>query len=216
MAAGSVRKFTFDTVFDSSGRILRDADGPCASYTVEEVEAAKQAAFAEGERSAVAVTQEQIAQALNAIAAAASEMLARLSAESASLKQDAAALGVVAAKAAAGRALTCFGEEEVDSFFAEAADLLRAAPRVIIRVAPDAAQAAEARLTEAARQAGLEGQLIVSADENAGPGDIAIEWPDGAVERSTQHALQRIEEAAQRWLSAHEAETDDQLELFAA
>lgn len=216
MAANSVRKFTFDTVFDASGRILRDAEGPRASYTVDEVETAKQEAYAAGERSTTARAQEQIAQALNAIAAAANEMLTRMSAESASLKQDAAALGLAAAKAAAGRALSCFGEAEIAGFFEEAADLLRTAPRINIRVAPEAAEAAAVSLVEAASQAGLDGQLVIVADENASPGDIAIDWPEGAVERSTQHALQRIEEAAQRWLSAHEAASDDQLELFAA
>lgn len=214
MSVVEVRKFTFETVFDERGRVIRGPGRDQEYYDADEVDAARQAAFAEGERSAVAKAEEAAAQAAQQIAAAAAELAARLGEMSAALKRDAAAMGLAAARAACSEALARYPDEEPASFFEECAELLRDRPRVIVRLAPGAAEGARARIEAAAARAGCAEGLAIEIDESAQPGACVIEWPDGAVERSAEIALARVEEAARRWLADEGAETGAQLDLF--
>lgn len=214
MSVTEMRRFTFDTVFDASGRVLRDGDGVKQYFEPEEVEAERQAAFAAGEQSAVAQAEAAAAAALGQIAEHARLISERLGEESARLKRDAVALGLAAARSAAEVALTRYGEEALEGFFLEVADYLRDNPRLVVRVAPDARDAIEARLAPIAQRLGQADVLMVEADAGAAPGDCAVVWPDGAVERSAAAAFDAMEHAARRWLADEGAEPEGQLDLF--
>ena len=54
MTGSAPRPFAFDTVFDDAGSIAYQPPVRRKHYSAEEVEAARVAGFAEGERSAVA------------------------------------------------------------------------------------------------------------------------------------------------------------------
>lgn len=209
-----IRKFVFDTEFDAQGRVLRQGGVGKLAFTPEELEAAKRAARAEGERAATAQAERAAAEALARIAAALAAILARLDQESARLKCEAVDLGLAAARALAREALAAKPEAAAAALIAEMADELRAAPRIVIRLAGAAADAVRPRLQAVAAEAGLTGSLVL--ETAAGPaGDCTIEWGEGAVARATEAGLARLDEIARRWL-AHECAQGGQLELFAA
>ncbi len=214
MSTSEMRPFTFDTVFDASGRVLRDGDGARLYFEPEEVEAERQAAFAAGEASAVAQAEAAAAAALGHIAEHARQISERLGAESAQLKRDAAALGLAAARAAAETALAQFPQDAVEGFFREVAEFLRDQPRLVVRVGPDAGEAVEARLSPLAAQFGCGEALRVETDPAAAPGDCVIVWPEGSVARNTTDAFTAIEQAAKRWLAEAGADPGEQLTLF--
>lgn len=206
-----VRKFTFDTVFDTEGAVLHAPVRPKRSYTPDEVEAERTRAFAEGEASAASRAHEAAAASLAAIADTAQALISTLNAEALRLREDAVQLGMVAARTAAGYALAQYEDEEIVGFFRECAEDLRSEPRIEVAVGAVETERVRQRLTEAAQAAQLDAALIVNDD---GPETgCAITWSAGGVTRSSEDALARIEDAAQRWLSG-EAERAEQMDLF--
>ena len=208
MGAG-IRKFTFDTVFAADGREMRAGSAERFSYRPEEVEQAKKEAYAAGEASAVAKAERAATAALEAIAASLRQVHDRLDGESSQLRRDAAALGLAGARAAAETALSRFPVEVVEALFAECVESLRAAPQIRVYAPQAAHETVAARLAERCAAAGLEGALSVEAGE----GPARIEWGAGAAELDPDAALDKAREAAERWLAARDAETN-QMNLF--
>ena len=99
---GVAQKFTFDTVFEDSGRVIAPVR-PKKIFTAEEVEAIRQECFAEGERSAVAIAQQAQAMALQQIAITAQGELRSLEAMEADMIR--LALGRSRGRAEAARSL---------------------------------------------------------------------------------------------------------------
>ncbi len=60
---GALQRFTFDTVFEDSGRVIAPIR-PKKHFTAEEVQAIRAECFAQGERSAVAIAEQAQAFAL--------------------------------------------------------------------------------------------------------------------------------------------------------
>ncbi|MGD2132882.1 MAG: hypothetical protein PVI23_08820 [Maricaulaceae bacterium] len=209
MAAAGIRKFTFDRVFTPDGREMRAGTSERFSYSPEEVEEIKKEAFAAGEQSAVAEAERAAAQALEAIAAAVTEIRGRLDAESSALRRDAVALSLAAARAAAEKALAAYPLEVLKGMFAECADSLRGAPHIRAFAPEHIREAAAQRLAERAAAAGLDGVISVEA----GDGPARLEWGAGAAGVDPKAALEQAERAAERWLAAQDGE-DAQLSLF--
>jgi flagellar assembly protein FliH len=209
MARQGVRKFTYDTVFTADGRAVRAPEEQRHSFSSEELKEARAQSFAEGERSAVAEAEKAAAGALEAVLGQIGALKAELDGVCLALKRDAVELGLAGARAAAGVALARFPEETLASLLAECAESLRGAPIVVAHAPQSAIEVVRARLTEAARQAGLESAL----DVREGEGGARLEWSAGAAAIDPEHALARAREAAERWLAATEQGVD-QFELF--
>src|ERR1700761_6933864 len=99
MSQSQPRPFTFDTVFDG-GRVIAPIK-PKKAFTPEEVEAARAAGFAEGERSAVARAD---------VAAAARAALGYLTELAHGHRTDSARLALACARNIADAALDRFPE----------------------------------------------------------------------------------------------------------
>ena len=187
-----MRRYAFDTVFDSDGAVVREGVRT-RSFTTEEVEQERASAYEAGRQDEVARAEAQIARALSDIAASTAALTATLAADRRAMLTDAAHLALAAARKAAGAALDGFGDARVAAALDEAFDTFIGAPRVVIRVSPGL-QGVRERLEEAAREHGFDGALVVRADPAVRAGDVTIDWGEGSIAHNSEEALRRIED----------------------
>ena len=186
-----VRKFAFDTEFSREGAVVREAPKRQERFSRAETEALETAAYQRGAQDASAKEAQALAQSSAAAAAAVSAVLDNLERECASLREDAAAVALAAARKIAGAALDAFGIERIMASIDAAMDALRHHPRVVITVAAPHVEALQARLHETAPHHAA--AIIVRAGEGLAAGDASIDWGDGAVIVKNDDALSAIE-----------------------
>lgn len=193
-------KFQFDTVFAENGDILRTHEGARTMFTIDEVEEACEDAYQEGEDSEIAKAKRNTAKALKTIADSVQAIVPTLDRESGSLKHEAVDLALAAARVAADRCLQLFPLDTVTQLFAEAAEHLRSAPQIQIKIPEGKDEALLAALEGMIREHNLEGKIQVLPDPEAQPGDCAIVWQTGAILHKQDEAISALRAAAERWL----------------
>lgn len=181
--------------------------------TEQDLNAAHNEGFKEGEDSQIAIAQKQSAESLRAIASMMQMILGKLNQESRQLREDAVEVSMTAAKAIAGAALEECGKETVLDYIREATSNLRNVPRIIIKVPQELLSVVESPIYTTARDTGFDGQIEVRGDDNARLGDCSIEWQDGAINYNRDETIEKIEAAAASWLKSAE-QTEVQLNLF--
>lgn len=194
-ALAEVRKFPFDVVFDAAGGSSLLKDSAAKRFSQSDLDAARAEGEAAGRADALAQAERAIEAQLKGCANAAAQLCAALDAELAALRQEAAMLALAMARKAAGRALEEFGVARAVDAFDVALEGLSESARLVVRLAPGALERARPRLQEAAKAHGFEGVLVLRPLPGAGPGDITIEWGDGAVCFSGEALLARFEAA---------------------
>lgn len=187
------RKFIFDTEFSADGKILRETTVAAPRLTPEEVEAERKRAYEAGKKDAEAQAERDAAAALRDLATAAAVILTRLDAESRALRDEARLVATLAARKIAGAALEKFGADTAAEALTTAMDALRSQPRLIVKLAPDAAVALRARVDELRDAHAYAGAVLVRDDASRGPGEVAIDWGDGVLTRDPAAIAQRIE-----------------------
>lgn len=187
----ALRAYAFDTVFDTDGAVLREG-ARARLYSFDEVEQERASAFAAGREDESNRAARETAAALAAIAAAARDLADRTGADRRATMRDAAGLALAAAKKAAGAALERFGEVRISAALEDAFEAFVGAPRLVLRVAPQLADA-RARLDSIARDHGFDGALIVRADPAVRIGDVVLDWGDGAIAHDSAEAMAQIE-----------------------
>jgi len=202
------KPFAFDREFAADGTVLRDGERIKKVLTEAEAKAMADAAAAEARGSEEAEAARATADALKQVTGKLQALQARLDQESEALRQDAARLAMAAARAIAGAALERYGEETIEACVSEALADLRAEPRIAVRVAPHLADPVAERLYAFTDAEGLEGAVIVRADDEVGAGDCVIEWRAGAIERTAGEIETRIEDVVRKWLSDPETAAD--------
>lgn len=193
--------FGFDRVFASDGTVLRDGERVKRMLTLSEAQAQAEAAAAEALKTDNAEAARIAAEALKVLAGRIQAILARMDAESEAMRADAARLAVAAARQIAGAALAAHGEDTVLECARSIMDDLRAEPRIAVRVTPDLADTIAEHLHAEAERLGLEGAVIVRADEEVATGDCVLEWRSGSIERTASDIEARIAELVERWLA---------------
>jgi flagellar assembly protein FliH len=191
------RKFTFDTVFDG-GKVIAAPSRPKRSYTADEVEAIRVECFAQGERSAVAKAQEAQAEAMRHLSSA----MSTLTAIAHDHRVGAARLALAAATKIADAALTAFPQAPLTAAIDALAHEVESVPRLVARVAPIHAEAAQAALTAAAANAGYPGQIAVRPDGGLTGAAFVLDWGDGTAAFDPQQTADRIGHALEAALAA--------------
>jgi flagellar assembly protein FliH len=197
-----VRKFSFETVFDADGAIVRDGAGFKSQFSKAELEAARAEAFEEGRNT----SEREAVQALSLLSQSMRALLDRYELEQRALREEAVAVALAAARKAAGTALDSFGEERVIVALEAAMETLRGSPRLVVRLAPAMIAGMKSRLEEAARMGGFEGAMLVRAEPSVEIGDVTLEWPDGAIAHDRAAAFARIDEVVRRALTMDDLE----------
>jgi flagellar assembly protein FliH len=201
MSDPAVQKFTFDTVFEESGRVIAPVR-PKKVFTAEEVEQIRRDCFAEGERSATAIAQQAQAAALQQIAMAAQGALGGLAMVAHEHRAGSARLALAAARKIADAALDRFPEASAAAALEALAREVEAVPRLICRCAEGQAEAIQAALEQAAQNAGYPGQILVRADPALPPAAFVLDWGDGSATFDPEASAARVSQALDEALAA--------------
>lgn len=194
------RPFTFDTVFD--GAHVISAPRAKKSFTPEEVEQIRAKAYAEGERSATAVAEQQAAAALADVGRQLASALSTLGRVAHDHRAASAELALAWARCIADAALQQFPAAPAEAALAALADEIKTAPRVTVRANPGAADRLAKTLSQLAAGIGFDGAVTVSADLAMTSGAFSFDWGDGRAAFDPTAAAQRVTEALAAALAA--------------
>jgi len=185
-------KFSFDTEFDSKGGVAFQAHRAKRLFPLEEVEQIREAARAEGERSALASIAAQQATALAQIAAACNQALPRLAEVAHEHRQSSAALALACARQIADAALDKFPQAPVQAALETLAREIDAQPRLVVSADPQLAEALRGVLEETARGLGFEGAVVIKPDGAYGPNAFTLDFGDGQAAFDPAQAAERV------------------------
>ena len=188
-----MRKFSFDTEFAPDGTIVRDGSQTARRFNSDEVETARQAAYAQGRDDALAAAERASAQALADLAARTAALLQTLDVQAQAMRAQATQLALVAARKIADAALDAFGHERVMAAIETAMENLRHSPRLIVRIAPDAAETLRPRIAEMAAAHQYPNAVIVRAEAGLQGPAVTIDWGDGVVTLDPNEIAARID-----------------------
>lgn len=200
--AEALTRFRFDTEFDAAGAATAPVSRPKRLFPAEEVEQIRAAAYAEGERAALAGVAAQQAAALSQIASACGQALPRLAEVAHEHRVGSAALAIACARAIADAALARFPEAPVLAALESLAREIDGQPRLVVTADPTLAAALQATLDDAARGLGFEGAVVVKADGAFGPHAFILDFGDGQAAYDPAVAAERVSQALEAALAA--------------
>ena len=202
MTGQTPTRFGFDTVFDDAGSVAYQPTLRKRAWTSEEVEQIRGAAFAEGERSAIAQAESQAADALADIAAAARSAMTALAGVAHEHRIGSANLALAAARSIADAALERFPDAPVAAALESLAREVEAQPRLTVRVAAGLEGRVQAALDQTAEAIGFTGQITARADPALPPAAFVLDWGDGKAAFDPQAAAERVAAALDAALAA--------------
>jgi flagellar assembly protein FliH len=179
-------KFTFDTVFAEQENVASDAARARRRLTLTQGELDAMLALArnEGMSSGQVRAHEAVAAAAQGVVGAIDSALVRFSADLDSIREHAAGIALAAARKLAQAALQSFAAGEVEAALREAMHQAIGEPRLVLRAAPQIAEALKERIAEIAHEEGYEGRVQISAEATLKGADCRMEWRGGGAERS--------------------------------
>lgn len=218
MTSSAPRPFAFDTVFDDAGAIAYQPPVRRKHFSAEEVEAARAAGYADGERSAVAQAEGRAADALADIARATRSALTALQGIAHEHRIGSAQLALAASRRIADAALERFPEAPVAAAMEALVREIEAQPRLTVRVAPDLQDRIQETLNHTAEAIGFEGQILTRAEPSLPPAAFVLDWGDGKAAFDPNESAGRVAAALDAALAAEglhaepliaDSETDD-------
>ena len=195
------KRFEFGTVFDGGGRVLAEQKREKKSFTPEEVEAIRAAAYAEGENNAQARAQAAQAGAIQSLADAAQTGLSMMADAIHAHKEASVQLALVCAQKIAAEALERFPEAPLRAALEALGQEIETATRLVLYARnPD--EALQAAANDAAMFAGYAG-AIQFRDRPASPaGAFEVVWNDGRAEFDPQVVLDVLQAQLKEALDA--------------
>jgi flagellar assembly protein FliH len=195
----TAKKYLFDVSFDqaASKSVVVPQPEPEETFSRAELEAAQQAARAEGHSAGLAEANDAAtARAAGAIETLAKGVTSLFVARDATAvetqRQAIAALRVIVAKTVpvlAAKGALAEIEALATKCLIEAVD----EPRVVLRVSNDVYEAVRGQLDAMAAASGYAGRIVLLADEMLVASDARVEWADGGVERNLAQQLNEID-----------------------
>lgn len=198
----SLRRFSFETVFDNEGAVAFAPPVRKRHFTAEEVAAAREEGHAEGRRSATAKAEAAHAVALREIADAVSGALGALAEVAHNHKEGCAALSLACARAIADAALDAFPDAPAEAALRGLTAEVDAAPRLIVRTGAADPARIEAALQAVAVDAGLPGRVSVKVEPGLPRAAFVFDWGDGKAAFDPEAAAGRVAAALSAALAA--------------
>jgi flagellar assembly protein FliH len=196
------RKFSFDTVFDDGGEVLRSAPLHKAFYTIQEVDQIRAEAVAEGQRTALDQAQKEEARCLAEIRASIVQSMGGLARASHDHKAGVVELAMAAARKIADAALDKFPQAAAEAALEALLKEVESHPRLIVRASEGALERVTAGLERAAESAGYPGQVTVKADAALAGAAFIFEWGEGRVAFDPEQTATRVAAALEAALAA--------------
>lgn len=200
MAATSTKspaKYLFDLEFGTGGR-FGDLSGNARAAIAE----AEKTSFREGFETAKKEGEQKSATQLERIATEMHLVVGRMAAIETRLEREAIDVAAAIARQLAPALIARQPMAEIEALVLDVLSHVRAAPHVAVRISPEMAESAGARLKKIADERGFASRLVVLPDPAIQGGNCLIEWADGGVARDATAISARIEQAIQNYLGA--------------
>lgn len=184
MSGTAPARFTFDLDLarrGSSGTLVNESD--VAARVAAARWEGEQQGLAAGEQSAAARAARQLAAAAEQLADRAAAMLGEIDAVRGQTIAEATALALAVARKLVARLMAEQPAAEIERLVGECLSSLDGVPHLVIRCAPDLADAVRDLATRRLANSGFTGRLVVLGDPDIALGDARIEWADGGVVR---------------------------------
>ena len=200
------RPFSFDLSFDDAAAVAM-AQRMKRSYSPQEVEAIRQAAFREGEQAAAATLAGQQALALRELAESARSGLAALAQVAHNHRVQSATLAMACGRAIADAALDRFPEAPLRAALEALEREFHDTPRLTLRtgLAPDDLAPV---VEEMARDIGYAGQVAIKHDAGLAAAAFSLDWGDGAAVFNPDATSARIADVIASALAADRLHAD--------
>ena len=143
--------------------------------------AAYERGLADGQTTAEAIAQEQLASKSERLAESADKMITMIDVDLKRIEADSTALCATIAKKIAGYALEQFPETQVLGLVEECLAPLRDVRHLAVRVNEQDVDKLKEPIETLAAKNGFEGRLLILGEPETLPGDCRIEWADGGV-----------------------------------
>ncbi|WP_341705126.1 hypothetical protein [Ferrovibrio sp.] len=209
----SKAKFLFDMPFDGSRPKVERSYAPKpppAKFSAEDVEAAKAAAFAEGEAAgraeAYAEHQRNLEEALHGIAAQLGAVAANSGRAQLAARAEAVEVAVAVARKLAGRLLEQQPLAQIEALVLRCMDDMRDEPRLVIRAAEAVVQQLDPKVDQLVAQSGFGGKVALVPDETLAVTDCRVDWADGSAERRQAALETDVDQAVERYVAGLQAE----------
>ncbi|MED5337024.1 MAG: hypothetical protein VX606_03025, partial [Pseudomonadota bacterium] len=204
------RKFLFDNSFDEAAqnRLKAEADARARreaealantppTFTVEELEAAKAAAYQQGRQDgmtdALSGIEQQISLSFEAIINRLPGVFGEQRQHAEELQRDAFKLCQTIMRKLAPALLAGRESEEVERVVRDAFAFLTDQPKVIIRVPEDVEPHLRDKIDWMASRVGYEGEVVLVGDPELDARDCRVSWNAGAVESALAQTWQDID-----------------------
>ncbi|HEY2069080.1 MAG TPA: FliH/SctL family protein [Rhizomicrobium sp.] len=203
-------KFTFDTVFETNVDVISDAAKSRKRLTLTQGELDAMLALArnEGMGQAQVRAAEALAATAQTAVAAIENAVSRLDEDIDDIREQAMRVGLAAARKLAHVALHNFPAGEVEAALRDAMHQAIGEPRLVLRAAPQVAEALKACVAEIALDEGFDGRVQISGEPNLRNADCRIEWRGGGLERSESS----IDDAISALIARHFPDTSPHTE----
>lgn len=182
----SVKRFTFDRSFDGAVKPKPQA----ASFTADDLQVAREAAFVEGEdagrQAAFASIEQATLQALDQLGQHVHRLFEQEASRRSAMEADAAQIGHALARKLAPSLLAENAVLEVSAMVRDYLTLYFDAPRLVVHVTPDLTDVLTDLTRRWAAEQGFAGVIVVTGDNQLRGSDCRLEWADGGVERHEQ------------------------------
>ncbi len=194
---GTAKRFLFEQDFGSPARTNGTASHAHEEAKAAETMAALQTRFDEGRMSGMAEAhaslEAQAAHSLMAISDTMRLVSQSLDRELARIESDSIQMAATLARLYADALLDRDPAPVIAEAVRKCSEMANNAPMLAITISEGAPKGVRSAITEAAREVGFHGQLILKEDATLSAGDIRITWPDGGYlrERSRIDAIIR-------------------------
>jgi flagellar assembly protein FliH len=159
--------------------------------------------IAEGQRSAVVKAAERLAAAAEQLADHASALNAALDDHRQQTLSDAVDLAAAIGRKLANGLVAAQPTIEIDALITECLASLDAVPHLVIRCAPELADAVREIAMARIATSGFTGRLVVLGDPDRTDGDARLEWVDGGIARDRAALEAEIDRRVQAYIASH-------------
>lgn len=161
--------------------------------------AAYERGFADGRVAADLAAQERLTTAMERLAAIAGELLAERAATQRQAEAAAVEFALLFARRLGGAAVSRAPLAPIAEAASACFEHVVGAPHLAARVHESLVDETERVLSRLAAERGFEGKMIVLGEPDIAPGDVRLDWADGAVVREHQDVEARIAAAVADW-----------------
>ena len=165
----------------------------------------KQEGFADGQRDIVAQAAVRLAEAAGRLADQVAAISGALDDHRHQVLTEAVEIAANVGRKLAHHLLAAEPTAELDALFTECLASLDSVPHLVVRCAPELADAVREIALARVAASGFSGRLIVMGEPGFGPDDAKIEWVDGGLVRDRALLEAEIERRVQTYLAARRA-----------